>query len=245
MNNEKNTSNPNTKTEEKEYFSLVTWFRERRTTKIVNLFHEHIGKVIDTCYEFDLAMNKITDKNLDENTRVDEAEAAFKRVLIQERSADLIKQSLFKEISRVKLDPKIREDLFKLINQIDPIANWVKAAAKNALILLELKMTFGQDLWGRFRTISEMILSSARLIRKMIDVLGIDDETLLNIRFEVETLEQSTDDLYFSIKKALLTENLSPQTILLAIDMLSDLENAADHAAGSADILYILVMAAR
>ncbi len=252
--------------ESSESFSLVTWFRERRTSKIVEKFNEHVSKVIDTCNEFHLAMIALTreesfvesnepgyaiddvgekdDESL-QMDKFDEAEAAFKRVLIQERAADLIKQQLFKDISRIKLDSKVREDLFKLIYQIDPIANWIKVAAKNALILLDLHLEIPEDIWARFRTISEMVLSSARLLRKMIQVLGIDDKTLLDIRVEIETLEQSVDDIYFIVKKSILSENLAPQAMITAMDLLSGLENASDHAAGSADILYILVMASR
>ena len=254
--------------DDSEPFSLVTWFRERRTSKIVEMFDDHVSKVIDTCNEFHEAMMTLTKKKkekfpeIDEKTtenevdednshelnhasKYDEAEAALKRVLIQERAADLVKQQLFKDISRIKLDSKVREDLFKLIYQIDPVANWVKVAAKNALMLLELEMAIPDDLWARFRTISEMVLSSARLLRKMIEVLGVDDKTLLDIRVEIETLEQSVDDLYFIVKKTILSSDLTPQAMLTAMDLLAGLENASDYAAGSADILYILVMASR
>ncbi len=256
-----------------EPFSLVTWFRERRTSKIVEYFNQHISKVIDTCNEFHhtlivltreessqpLPSPETTDEKPNEEampsspaddseleiSKYDEAEAAFKRVLVHERAADLVKQQLFKDISRLKLDSKVREDLFKLIYQIDPIANWVKVAAKNALLLLELQLELPDDIWVRFRTISEMVVASSRLLRKMIEVLGIDDQKLLDIRVEIETLEQSVDDLYFIVKKTILGSDLSPKVIMIALDLLAGLENASDHAAGAADILYILVMASR
>lgn len=236
------------------------WFRERRTSKIVEYFDEHISRVIDTCNEFHDALISLTKERITEDdskptdstsvpdaevNKLDEAEAAFKRVLIHERAADLVKQQLFKEISRLKLDSKVREDLFKLIYQIDPVANWIKVAAKNALLLLELQLDLPEDIWIRFRTISEMNLASARLLRKMIEVLGVDDQKLLDIRVEIETLEQSVDDLYFIVKKTILASDLSSKVMMIALDLLEGLENSSDHAAGAADILYILVMSSR
>ncbi|MHA2363222.1 MAG: DUF47 domain-containing protein [Candidatus Hodarchaeales archaeon] len=228
----------------KEKFSLLTWFRDRRASKIAEKSFNHISKVIDTCNEFFNAMIALTDEN---SSKLDKehSEAALNRVILQERSADHIKQELFKEISRVRLDSKIREDLFKLTYQIDGIANWSKVAAKNAIILMELNLELPIDLWARFRTIAEMTLASARLVRKMIESLGVDDETVLNMRTEVETLETSVDDYYFLSKKAIIIADLPAKSMKLAFDLLEGLENSSDHCAGSADIMYILLMASR
>ncbi|OLS20020.1 MAG: hypothetical protein HeimC3_42310 [Candidatus Heimdallarchaeota archaeon LC_3] len=226
-------------------FSLLTWFREKRTEKIKNQFIELTIKVTDTCYEYLNAMISLTTENDSDQDKKDQALSALNRVIIQERSADHIKQELFREISRVRIEGKYREDLFKLIYQIDPIANWIKVAGKNAILLLELNLDLPDDIWARFKTITEMIVSSSRLLRKMIEKLGVDDESLLNIRTEIETLESSVDDLYFLVKKVIFSRNFSVQTSLLAIDLLEGLENSSDHCAGAADILYILVMASR
>ena len=226
-------------------FSLLTWFREKRTEKIKNQFIELSNKVTDTCNEYLNAMINLTTDHDSDQDKKDSALSALNRVIIQERSADHIKQELFREISRVRIEGKFREDLFKLIYQIDPIANWAKVASKNAILLLELDLGLPDDIWAKFKTITEMIVSSSRLLRKMIEKLGIDDETLLNIRTEIVTLESSVDDLYFLVKKAIFSSKFNVQTSLLAIDLLEGLENSSDHCAGAADILYILVMASR
>jgi uncharacterized protein Yka (UPF0111/DUF47 family) len=228
-----------------EHFSLLTWFRDRRNEIINRKFIELVSKVTDTCNEYLVAMDSLTTDNDSVQEKKDQAQSALNRVIIQERSADHVKDELLREISRVRIEGKYREDLFKLIYQIDPIANWVKVAAKNSILLLELNLDLPDDIWGRFKTITEMILSSSRLLRKMIEYLGVDDESLLNIRTEIETLESSVDDLYFLVKKAIFSGNFSTQTSLLAIDLLEGLENSSDHCAGAANILYILVMASR
>ena len=225
--------------------SILTWFRERRTAKIVEKLSNHISKVIDTCNENLNAMIAITADQTTRPSRITDAEAALRRVLIQERAADHIKEELFKEISRAQIDAKSREDLFKLTYEIDGIANWVKASAKNSIIIIELKLELSLDIWTRLRTISEIIVSNARLIRKMLEILGINDDTLLNIRAEVESLEQSVDDLYFNTKKALLSLNLNVQSTILVDDLLEGLENYSDRCAAAADIMFILVMATR
>ena len=79
----------------------------------------------------------------------------------------------------------------------------------------------------------------------MLEILGINDDTLLNIRAEVESLEQSVDDLYFNTKKALLSLNLNVQSTILVDDLLEGLENSSDRCAAAADIMFILVMATR
>ncbi|HKZ43116.1 MAG TPA: DUF47 family protein [Candidatus Hodarchaeales archaeon] len=226
-------------------FSLVKWFRDRRTSAITNKLMEHIAKVIDVCSEYVHAVIALTSEGKPFQARKDEAEAALKRVIIQERAADNIKEELFREISRVKIEAKMREDLFKLVYQIDPIANWIKVSAKNSLMSLELNVQISDDLWQRFRTIAEIVLTGSKLVKKTLEVLGIDDASLLNYRQEIETLEQSVDDLYFSVKKAIFAVDRPAQASLLALDILVGLENASDHCAGSADILYILVMANR
>src|SRR3990170_4141453 len=132
-------------------FSLVKWFRDRRTSAITNKLMEHIAKVIDVCSEYVHAVIALTSEGKPFQARKDEAEAALKRV------------------------------------------------------------------------------------KKTLEVLGIDDASLLNYRQEIETLEQSVDDLYFSVKKAIFAVDRPAQASLLALDILVGLENASDHCAGSAD----------
>ena len=225
--------------------SILTWFRERRTNKIVEKLSNHISKVIDTCNENLNAMIAITADHTAQSSKIEDAEAAFKRVLILETAADHIKEELFREISKVKIETKSREDLFNLTYEIDGIANWIKVSAKNAIIILDLKLDLPPDIWTRLRTINEIIVSSARLVRKMLEVLGVNDDTLLNIRAEVSTLEQSVDDLYFNAKKALLASNINVQSTILVDDLLEGLENSSDRCAAAADIMFILIMATR
>lgn len=212
-------------------------------SKIVDRLMKHMSKVIATGEEFLTALEYLTK---DEEDAIDEAISAFKRTSIQERSADHMKQDLYKEISRVKIDPKNREDLLKLTHRVDSIANWLKASSKNAIIMFELNYEVPQELWLTFKSITEMILSSSRLLYKMLEKLGVDDGTVLSIRAEIETLESSVDDLYFVGKRAILSNNtMGHQAMFLVKDLLDGLENSSDHCAGAAETLFILIMATR
>jgi predicted phosphate transport protein (TIGR00153 family) len=223
--------------------SLLHWFKQRRNQVILKSLDLHAEKILDTCLScIDLV------KHL-KNPELAQAEKLYKRVSMQERSADHIQDELANEIARGMLPPEIREKLFRLTRLADATANWTKTAGKNMVMLVKLGFT-SQDfepILDNFKELLQLTVESIRVFRKMIDALGRDDQSILDNRQVIEDREREADNVHYIAREEVLAlnESLGFSVHFLLLDTAKNLENASDSITNAADVMYTIVMLGR
>jgi predicted phosphate transport protein (TIGR00153 family) len=225
---------------EKKEGSLLHWFRERRNQIIVNNLDEHAGKVIDT---LTAGLDLLNVVNSQDQSK---AEKLYNRVSIQERSADHCQDDLADEIAHGILPPEVREKLFRLVRYTDSVANWVKTASKNLVMLVKLDVdtTEFEHIFDYLTEIMKLTLESVRVFRKMTNALGLDDQLILDNRQIIEDREREADHVHFSAREEILAinEKYGFSVHYLLIDSAKCFENASDSITYAADVLYTIVM---
>ncbi len=219
--------------------ALISWFAKRRESIIVKKTKEHMLKVVDTTVELDNAIASII------KGKKNEVKDCLKRLMANEKAADNIEVTLFKEITRGDLPPKDREDLMHLVRRIDYIADWIKVSGNNLKVLMDAKIEVPLEIWKMYRKMSKKAVDCTRALKNGIDNMGEDDDAVLRYREEVERLEHEIDDLYFATKKGLITSFMDPRAMIVLADFLEGIEEAVDYCKAAADMLYILVLAGR
>lgn len=218
---------------------ILGWFRRRRESKAVRQTREHAKKVEDALVELDKAIAEMI------AGKRDQALEAISRLDMNEKAADNIEDDIFEEISRGDLDPSARGDMMRLIRRIDSAANWAKAGSRNLEVLIETRARIKPRLWMRFKEVTKLIVDSGRALRGSLDALGRDDARVLQGRKEIDRLEKTVDELYHDLKKDMLRSVDDPKAVVVLNDFLTALENSSDSCAAAAEMLFIMVAAAK
>lgn len=219
--------------------SQLEWFRNRRESRALAMVREHVTKVVDAAEELDNVLDAAV------RNRTDELAAAFRRLLMDEKSADNVEINLVEELSRGELPPKDREDLMRLVHSVDLIADWLKVSGKNIDLLQETGVTIPSEVWSSFKEMAKNTLDCARSLKVMIDMYGQDYDRMIKARDEVKRLENVVDDLYFENRKILVKIHTNPGIVVILNDLLEGIENATDNCKHSSDTLLSLALQGR
>ncbi|MCK4445060.1 MAG: DUF47 family protein [Thermoplasmata archaeon] len=219
--------------------ALLGWFSRRRESVIASKTLDHALKVADTCVELDKAVGAVVSE--DRTGAID----ALHRLMLREREADTVERELFSELSRGDLPPKDREDLMRLVRNVDLVADWAKVAGRNLQILVESEIHIPKEVWAGFKEITKNTVDCGRLLVKTVEAFGVDVDEVMKGRSEINNLERVIDDLYYQTKKALVKSTADPRVVILLNDLLAGVENASDFCKVAADILAVLVIAGR
>jgi uncharacterized protein Yka (UPF0111/DUF47 family) len=81
-------------------------------------------------------------------------------------------------------------------------------------------------------------------VKLCLDFLGDDEGQFFIHHKNVHNIEHENDDLYFKIKKELVTSlTLSPRVMFIMRDIIHAIENATDNCKAAADLMHIILTA--
>ncbi len=215
--------------------SLLEWFGKRRESVVIRGMREHVRAVEDTVSELNKAVTSLCGEDQEK------AKEAIGRLLLAEKEADNLEESINTELSKGDMEAKEREDLLRLIRRMDYIADWAKESAMNLQLILEANVRVPTRLWSRYCEMTKVLDMAAKELHASIDNLGVSEDKAQRHSREVERLEHVLDDLYFSTKKEILFSDIDPRAVFLLRDMLHGIENSADSCKDVADIIHILL----
>jgi len=215
---------------------ILTWLTMRRKTKAIDMVRRHITKVVDTVVELNntvIAMSK--GRNI-------EAEECVSRLFSNEEEADALRRRISEELTKGVIPAKEREDLMKLIMEIDNIADCAKDAARSILIVM--KQPVPKKIWREFQKISESAVTCVVTLREGINLLEKDLDETMKCVLEVERLEHQVDDERHSVQLLFLkfADQLSAPILLLLDDILHFMEGVTDYCEDTGDIIRMLII---
>lgn len=219
-----------------EKYSL--WFARRRESKVLDGAKEHVLKVVDTCEELEKTIMAIIEKDNEK------AFQAISRLSLNEKAADKLEISMNEELAIGDLPSKEREDLMHLVGRMDQIADFTKDASRNIQVVIEAGIEVPEKIWKYFSVLGSNMLRGAKEVKLCLDFLGEDDEQFFIHHKNVQQIEHENDDLYFKIKKELVTSlTLSPRVMFIMRDIIHAMENATDNCKSAADLMHIILTA--
>jgi len=215
--------------------SLIEWFGMRRESMVMSGIRSHAIAVGDAVSELNKAVTALCTSDHDS------AKDALQRLLLAEKEADTLEDSMSTELSKGDMESREREDLLRMVRRMDFIADWAKEAAMNLQLLLEANVKVPCELWSHYAEMTGELEKATKALLNAIENLGVNNDKAHQYSREVERLEHVLDDLYFSTKKAILFSDTDPRAVFLLRDMLHGIENSADSCKDVADIIYILI----
>lgn len=215
----------------------MDWFGKRRESLVMKQLRSHALKVYDTISELNIAIESVS--NEDPN----KALGAIKRVLLSEKAADNLEESISEELSKGDLSSRQREDLLHMVRRMDYGADWAKEAAMNLNLIVEAEVKVPRSLWIHYLDMTGMLKEAAYHLKEAVECLGKDERGVLNHWRHVEEIEHDLDDKYFQTKKEILVADMDVRAIFLMRDILHGMENSADSCKDAADTIHIFVTA--
>lgn len=219
--------------------ALAGWLSKRRESAAARQIREHLSKVLDVVTELDNALGSCLK---DDREGVIEA---LRRVDMEEKAADNLEIDLLRTIVRGDLEVGERQGLIILARRVDDVSDHAKQASLNLQLLLEWERRVPSEFWASFKEMSKELVDACRALKSAVQAFGYDEKKVLRWREEVQRLEHRIDGHFFDIKRRLIRSSPDARAMTLLVDILSEMEVAADMAKEAADQLLILVMAGR
>lgn len=216
---------------------MEKWFASRRKSKVLDMAYRQMTVAINTVTELRKA---ITAASIGE---VDEANNCVERLFTVEQEIDSLRRAVFEELTRGSLPSKDREDIMRLVQRLDVMADFVKDSARTLLILMEAKIP--EEMWTLYVEMAKDLVECASTLRKSIEKLGTDLAEARALAEKVDQIEGKVDQKYLKIKRLLLKHGgeISPGVLLMLRDLMETMEHVADTCDDTADYVRILTVA--
>lgn len=216
---------------------MEKWFASRRMSKVLDMAYRQMTVAIDTVTELKKAITAAS------KGEVEEANNCVERLFIVEQEIDSLRRAVFEELTRGSLPSRDREDIMRLVQRLDVMADFVKDSARTLLVLMEAKIP--EEMWSLYVEMAEDLVECASTLRKSIEKLGTDLAEARALAEMVDQVEGKVDQKYLKMKGLLLKhgEEISPGVLLMLRDLMETMEHVADTCDDTADYVRILTVA--
>jgi len=170
-------------------------------------------------------------------------EKSIKRLFSREEEVDQLRRSLFRELAKVELDHRDREDIMHVVQRLDSLADNVKDSARSISLLIEVEVP--QEIWDSYVKMGRDLVECAGALKESIDLLDQDISNAGKAAEQVEVVEDRLDVEYQNLRSLLMkySRDVDPATLMILKDLADFIETAADTCADTAD--YVKILAAR
>jgi hypothetical protein len=191
---------------------------------------------LDTVNDLEKALEAVSVGDKDKATKI------IERLFGIEEEIDNLRRTVFEELTKGSLPAGDREDTMHLVKRLDVMADHIKDAARNVLVLADVEVP--QEIWQAFVDMSSGIVKTAAVLRKSLRYLGKNPTKSRRLSEEVEDEENKVDKKFIEIKSLLLRygEKMSPAVLLLLKDLLDSMEEATDCCADTGDYIRLLTV---
>jgi len=218
--------------------SFWVWTSRRREKEILELYVQHVAKVVETVsYAYNVMLHYV-------EGRRGEVEREWSNVFKAEREADEIKRRIIAELSKGIFHPIDREDVLRLIFVTDDIASYAKAWSRRVL-LLSARTQIPYNISKHLVEMSRRVLEAVKLVDEAAHkLLGNAAADVLDIADRIERLEEEVDDIRLDALSEVLDfcDTNRASACMLAKELVDLVENAADRCEDVADVLRSIVL---
>jgi len=216
--------------------------KERRALQLLN---EHLDLVVKIVEDLSSLISLIAGEKAEPNI----IDVKIEMLSIQESFADDAYLKSLVTICNGAFFSGLREDFINLFNSIDDIADFAKDSSQ---ILARSKLDeairrYYEDGEASLSLFLDKILTSVKVLRETVSELQRDVSKVLKNAIHVKELEEEADDIKWKMLRAIFSHRseMDVLTLLELKEFLLTLDEIADAAAHSSEILITIVTKAR
>jgi predicted phosphate transport protein (TIGR00153 family) len=215
---------------------MEQWFIKRRKDKVLEIAYRQMTVALDTVNDLNSALQSVSVGDKDKTTKI------IERLFGIEEEIDDLRRTVFEELAKGNLPPRDREDIMHLVKRLDMMADHIKDAARNVLVLGDAEIP--DEIWQAFIKMSSGLVATAAVLGESLKNLGEDPAESRVLSEKVEDEENRVDQAFVKIKLLLLKHDkkISPAVLLLLKDLLDSMEEAADSCADTGDYIRLLTV---
>ncbi len=215
---------------------MQRWFEERRKSKVLDLAYRQWTVALDTATDLEVAVKAVG------NGQKTSARKTIDRLFSIEEEIDDLRRTVFEELTKGTLPPRERQDIMHLVRNLDMMADHIKDAARNVLVLVEVEIP--NEIWQVYHEMTKCVVRIASVLGESLKSLLEDPQKARTISERVEDEENRVDRKFLEIKSFLLKygDEINPAALILLKDLLDSMEEAADRCADTGDYLRLLTV---
>ncbi|HDJ66186.1 MAG TPA: DUF47 family protein, partial [Nitrososphaeria archaeon] len=160
---------------------MERWFEKRRMNKVLDIAYRQMIVALDTINDLEKAIEAVAERNSET------AKTIIARLFKTEEEVDDLRRIVFEELTKGRLPPRDREDIMKLVTNLDKVADHVKDSARNILVLVNKDLP--KKIWDAYHDMAHGIVSTAAVLRESLKSLGEDNARAREMSERVEDEE--------------------------------------------------------
>jgi len=204
--------------------------------RILELLEEHVS----LCVSISSLLVEVAELKISGNRG--EMESLMEKLFKAEEDADALRREVETELAKGILPPLSREDLMRLMERMDMVADSAKDATRILSIIYADELTKG------FKMVFMRLVNEddkcVRALQDAVEALLRNYKDVLNKCYEVQRLEEEIDTIYIEALKVARDSNMKIQTSLLVTELLRFLEMEADACEDTSDLIRIITISA-
>ena len=207
---------------------LLDWFVKRKGEKIDTGSRAHGLVVHDAVNELANAVAAMGRGD------ADAAAKSVDRIVLCEREADRVEETLTSEMAKGSLTIQEREDLLHFIKKTDKIADW---------LIIETGIRIPNPVWESMSAMTKELQLAVKLLVSAIDCLqqGAPLEDATRCVESVKDQERVVDSMYYTGLKKVLVSDMDFRGVMLARSLFDDIEEAADACKNCAETIILII----
>jgi len=219
----------------------------RREKRVLQLLTEHFDQVFGVVNNLKMLISSIINGEILDSSTI--FETKIEMISIHESFADDSYLQSLVTICDGAFFSGLRVDFIKLFESIDDIADFAKDSSQ---ILARSKLDKAlkkncKDGEVSFHLFLDKIVKSVEVLKEAVYDLGSDATDVIKKSIEVKELEEEADDIKWKLLKIIFSHKseMDLLTLLELKDLVLTLDEIADAAARSSEILITIIMKAR
>lgn len=216
---------------------MLEWFSKRTGGVVQKGSRSHGLIVLDVVMEAENALKAIAAG--DKQTAL----KCIDRMILNEREADRIEESLCKEIVDGSLKSQDREDLLHLVKKTDKIAGKVTEAGAFLQLIIDTDIKVPAYLWGDIRQMATELILAVKLLIMAFESMDKSRDTVRRHIDSIKDQERHLDQMNYSNFRKILTADMDHRGVMLMRGLIEGLEDAADACNSCAETLTVMIIA--
>ncbi len=228
---------------------LLPFFGRKEEKEVVNNLEKHVDLIVETVDGLKNVVNAFCEEDFD---RMDEL---IEEVSSKEKIADDLRREIESRLHEGAFLPASRENLHRLVERVDEIADTAEAAVKMfqireksfhsmCLVFSEKCVEISQELKDKLLLLVESVVKVVDTLKVSIHLLNVDmKEASLKAR-EVDLREEESDEIEHQTLKYLFHAEgeLDVLSIIQLREIISLIGDVADKAEDASDIVSTIAV---
>lgn len=215
---------------------IVKWFSKGRRVDAIKMLETHLNLTFNSVKElYEGIKAKLDEKEEDAINHLRKAGEL-------EEEADAKRRIELRELAKGVLPPLSREDLIKLTDSLDKVADGAKMTAKLALLVSFNNLP--KEIKDELLNLSNLAVECAKKLVEALLWMNKDFNVTLSLTDEVEKIEEDSDEKYDLVRKLLYSSELKPAQIVFINDLARGLETITDWCEDVGDLARIIIVTA-